>query len=92
MGDRLADNHGKTSRGEANFAAPGASRPNLKDPRVILSFLEADQVVAAKTQTRFGRRPLSVGARAILWGLRIYVVVMMVIVAIAVIHVVHAAR
>jgi hypothetical protein len=68
------------------------AEPNLKDPRVVLSLLEADQVVAAKRQTRFGRRNLSFGARVLLWGLRVYVVVMMVIVFIAVLRALGAVR
>lgn len=74
------------ARGQTEEVAPIATRPNLKDPRVVLSLLEADQVVAAKRQTHFGRRQLSLGVRVMLWGLRVYVVLMMVIVAISVIH------
>ena len=33
-----------------------AAKPDLKDPRVVLTLLEADQVVAAKRRTHFGRR------------------------------------
>jgi hypothetical protein len=61
----------------------------LKDPRVVLTLLEADQVVAAKSQSRFGRRKLSFGTRALLWGLRVYVVAMLVIVLISVLQAVH---
>jgi hypothetical protein len=60
--------------------------PDLKDPRVVLSFLEADQVVAAKQRTHFGRRHLSLGVRLLLWGLRIYVVVMLVVVIVSAIR------
>ncbi len=73
--------------------APGEepiSAPDLKDPRVVLSVLEADQVVAAKQRTHFGRRHLSVGVRIMLWGLRIYVVVMLIIVLISVIDAVRS--
>jgi hypothetical protein len=69
--------------------AASSAQPNLKDPQVVLSLLEADQVVAAKQQTRFGRRPLSFRARLMLWGLRIYVVLMLVIVVISVLHALH---
>ena len=72
--------------------AAAAAQPNLKDPRVVLSLLEADQIVAAKRQTHFGRRPLSPRERVLLWGLRIYVAVMLVIVAITVIQAVGAAH
>jgi len=59
---------------------------------VVLSLLETDQVVAAKRRTRFGRRDLSFGLQALLWSLRIYVVVMLVIVLISVLRAVEAAR
>jgi hypothetical protein len=72
------------------FAASPAT--DLKDPRVVLALLEADQVVAAKRQSHFGRQKLSLAARAMLWGLRVYVVVMLVIVLVSVIHAVHAPR
>ncbi len=65
------------------------AQPHLEDPRVVLSLLEADQVVAAKEQMRFGRQKLSRGVRILLWGLRIYVVVMMIIVLISVLRAVH---
>lgn len=67
-------------------------KPDLEDPEVILSLLEADQVVAAKQQTRFGRKQLSLGARLMLWGLRIYLVIMLVIVAISVIRALHGGH
>jgi hypothetical protein len=72
-------------------AGAGAEKPDLRDPRVVLSLLETDQVVAAKRQSRFGRRSLSPGIEALLWGLRGYVVIMLVIVAIAVIRAMHPA-
>lgn len=66
-------------------AITGVAKPDMKDPRVVLELLEADQVVAAK-QSRFGRRPLSLGISMLLWALRGYVVIMLVIVVIAVIR------
>jgi hypothetical protein len=69
----------------------GAANPDLKDPRVVLSLLETDQVVAAKRQYRFGRRSLSPGIQLMLWALRGYVVVMLVIVVVAVIRAMHPA-
>ena len=69
-----------------------AEQPHLEDPRVILSLLEADQVVAVKERMRFGPQKLSRGVRAMLWGLRIYVVVMLVIVFISAIRAIHAAH
>jgi hypothetical protein len=70
-------------------SAGGPAKPDLKDPRVVLSLLEADQVVAAKRQTRFGRRNMSFGVRALLWGLRVYVVIMLVLVVISVFRALH---
>ncbi len=65
---------------------------SLQDPRAVLSLLEADQVVAAKRRTHFGRKHLSVGTKLLLWGLRVYVVAMLVIVLISVYQAIHAAR
>jgi hypothetical protein len=73
-----------------NSSSLNAQRPDLKDPCVVLSLLEADQVVAAKQQSHFGRRNLSIGMRALLWGLRIYVVIMFAIIAISVVRAIHA--
>lgn len=72
--------------------AAAAEHPDLQDPNVVLSLLEADQVVAAKIRTRFGKRNLSVGARFLLWGLRVYVFVMLVIVLISVIRALHGGQ
>ena len=81
------DTHPKASAAEP-IAAP-AAQPDLKDPHVVLSLLETDQVVAAKQHTRFGRRKLSLGVRILLWGLRIYVVVMLVLVVVSVVRAIH---
>ncbi len=75
---------------ERELAAETAEQLNLKDPGVVLSLLEADQVVAAKRQSRFGPRNLSVGTRILLWGLRIYVVVMLVLVVVSVFRAIRA--
>ena len=72
------------SQGSLEAVAANSAEPNLEDPRIVLSLLEADQVVAAKRQTYFGPRKFSFGVRLLLWGLRIYVVLMMVIVLISV--------
>jgi hypothetical protein len=76
----------------ADAVRTDVSEPDLKDPRVVLSFLEADQVVAAKRQSRFGRRTLSPGARILLWGLRIYVLLMLIIIVISVLRTIHPAH
>lgn len=59
---------------------------DFQDPEVVLSVLEADQVVAAKQQMRFGQRKLSFGTRLLFWALRVYVVVMLVIVLLSVLR------
>ena len=74
-----------------SIAERGAT-PNLKDPRVVLSLLEADQVVAAKQRTHFGRRRLSFTVRMLLWSLRVYVVVMLALVLVSVIRAIHATN
>jgi hypothetical protein len=77
-----------SSRGFESVAE-GVAKPDLKDPQVVLSLLEADQVVAAKQKTRFGRRNMSLGVRVLLWSLRIYVVAMLVLVVVSVIRAIH---
>jgi hypothetical protein len=79
------------TRGFAS-AAERAATPDLKDPRVVLSLLEADQVVAAKQRTHFGRRRLSLPMQMLLWGLRVYVVVMLVLVLVSVMRAIHAVN
>lgn len=88
MGKEQVKNNAEGQR-KASKRKNAEARPDLTDPEVVLSLLEADQVVAAKQQTRFGRRPLGKGMRVLMWGLRIYVLVMMVIVVIAVMHALH---
>lgn len=73
-------------------SAAAATEPNLEDPRVVLSLLEADQVVAAKRQSHFGPRKFSTGVRVLLWGLRIYVILMLGIVLISVFRALEAAH
>ncbi|HXX44529.1 MAG TPA: hypothetical protein VEJ38_07365 [Candidatus Acidoferrales bacterium] len=79
--------------GEKAFesTAGQAEKLDLKHPDAVLSLLEADQVVAAKQRMHFGRRKLSVGVRMLLWGLRIYVVAMLVIVLISAFRAIHSA-
>ncbi len=81
--DHFKKDRARDSQQEIEAAALSA-RPDLKHPQVVLSLLEADQVVAEKQRTRFGRRPLSFRVRLMLWGLRVYVIIMLVIVAISV--------
>lgn len=64
--------------------AANSAEPRLDDPSVVLSLLEADQVVAAKRQTHFGARKFSLRVRILLWSLRVYVILMLVLVLISV--------
>ena len=89
----------KSDYSEVGVGGPGVQpiaadtgQPHLEDPRVVLSLLEADQIVAAKEQRRFGQQELSPGVRALLWGLRVYVVVMMIIVLVSVLRAVHVVH
>ena len=70
-----------------------SERPGAVDlehrPEVVLSVLEADQLVAAKERHRFGRMQLSPGVRALLWGLRFYVIAMIALVLVQVVHAVQ---
>jgi hypothetical protein len=77
---------------ELEAVAARTAQPDLKDPRLVLALLEADQVVAAKRRTHFGQRNLSFGVRVLLWGLRAYVVMMLVIVVISALRAMHALR
>jgi hypothetical protein len=94
--------HSRDAKADAEFANAAenqrdleaaeidAKRLTLKDARAVLSLLEADQVVAAK-RTHFGRQKLSAGTRVLLWCLRVYVVVMLIIVMLSVLHAFHPA-
>jgi hypothetical protein len=77
---------------EINPAVAGARQPDLEDPHVVLSLLESDQLVAAKRRTHFGPRKLSFSIRAMLWSLRVYVVVMMLLALISVLRAAHVIR
>ncbi|HYL46758.1 MAG TPA: hypothetical protein VEU52_07010 [Candidatus Limnocylindrales bacterium] len=70
-----------------NAGAANSTEPRLDDPSVVLSLLEADQVVAAKRQTHFGPRKFSLGTRALLWGMRLYVILMLVLVLVSIFRV-----
>ena len=49
-------------------------------PDLVLSLLEADQLVNAKQHTKFGRAKLTLSVQFLLWGLRFYVIVMVFLV------------
>ncbi|MDE3108956.1 MAG: hypothetical protein KGL02_03345 [Acidobacteriota bacterium] len=81
-----ADARPERIENDAYSAAPG-----IDDPQAVLSVLEADQIVAAKQRMHFGRRKLSRGVSILLWGMRVYVVIMMVLLVISAIRGIHSA-
>ncbi len=83
----------KVGREEARLAREARRREDLQaHPDMVLTLLEPDQVVVAKQRTHFGPRRLTRRHKALLWGLRIYVVVMLIIVLVSVIRAVHTAH
>ncbi len=58
-------------------------------PEAILSVLEEDQLVKAKERIHWGRVRVSPGVRVLLWGLRVYVILMLVTVFIHVLRTVQ---
>jgi hypothetical protein len=87
----LKSDHEGPSENQSSFetAARNTAELNLEDPRIVLELLEADQMVAAKRQTHFGPRRFSFGVRLLLWGLRIYVILMLAIVLVSVFRSLH---
>lgn len=89
---------------ESKSSSPGPRNPHPdagENPSITatpggealaLTVLEADQLVAAKRRTRFGRRLITGKEKALLWGLRIYVVVMLIIVLFSVLEALHRAN
>jgi hypothetical protein len=90
----LDSDYANTAQGQRGLEPTeiASEQLTLKDPRAVLSLLEADQVVAAKRRTHFGRQDLSFGVRILLWCLRVYVVAMLIIVALSVFRAFHAVR
>jgi len=84
--------HKNMSAPELESGEANTNHARMQDPQFVLSMLEADQLVAAKGRTRFGRRRLSLGTKLLLWGLRIYVILMLVIVLISVVRALHGAH
>lgn len=70
----------ETTFGGAAGGGSAVSRPPDQDEHVVLAALEPDQLVAAKRQ-RFGRRRLGMGTRLLMWGLRGYALLMLIVVA-----------
>ena len=68
---------------------PGSNPDGTDRPEAILSVLEEDQLVKAKERIHWGRIRLSPGVRVLLWGLRLYVILMLITVAIHVLRTVQ---
>jgi len=59
------------------------------DDAGVREALEPDQLVAARREP-YGRRQLSRGALAAMWGLRVYAILMVLVVIYSVIQAIHA--
>lgn len=59
------------------------------EPETVLSLLEADQLFAAKQQALLGRARLSPGIRVLMWCLRGYVILMLIVVVVAIVNATH---
>lgn len=67
-------------------AIPGRADDLREHPDLVLTLLEDDQLVSAKQATTFGRMEITPGMNAVLWALRVYVVLMLVIVVVQVVR------
>lgn len=82
----------KPRAGQVDPAEAKNGGAEVDSSQFVLSLLEADQLVAAKGRTRFGKRNLPLGVKLLLWGLRIYVIIMLVIVLVSVLRALHGMR
>ncbi|HEV2357656.1 MAG TPA: hypothetical protein VGZ23_08630 [bacterium] len=94
---RMDAGHGAPGAGHARTAlkAPvSTTDPADVEPRreEVLSVLEPDQLFAAKQHARLGPARLSRGTRVLMWGLRVYVIAMLVIVVVAVMQTLHGGH
>ncbi|HEV2387144.1 MAG TPA: hypothetical protein VGS20_07800 [Candidatus Acidoferrales bacterium] len=82
--------------GEPRRSLPPLAAPDRAEierhPELVMELLEPDQVVVAKRRTRFGRRRLGGGERALLWVLRVYVIAMQLLVLFTVLRAFRAAH
>ena len=58
-------------------------------PETVLSLLEEDQLFAAKQRALLGRARLPRGARVLMWCLRGYVILMLIVVVVAIVNATH---
>lgn len=79
------------------MSSPTTSSHSANEPRphpdhgakLVHAVLEEDQLYAFKQKTRFGRRVLSPKLKVLLWALRIYVLVMLIIVVVEIFRTMH---
>ena len=58
-------------------------------PQTVLSLLEEDQLFVAKQRAQLGRATLSRGTRVLMWCLRGYVILMLIVVVVAIVNATH---
>ncbi len=83
------ERHPDDRRTEGTLHSDPSALDRTDRAKAILSVLEEDQLVRAKERIHWGRIRLTPGVRVMLWGLRLYVIFMLVTV---VIHVVHTVQ
>jgi hypothetical protein len=59
-------------------------------PHTVLSLLEEDQLFAAKHRASLGRARLSLGTQVLMWCLRGYVILMLIVVVVAIVNATHS--
>ncbi|MGA2615862.1 MAG: hypothetical protein ABSG38_20675 [Spirochaetia bacterium] len=55
----------------------------------VLSLLEEDQLFAARQRAQLGRAKLTRGTRVLMWCLRGYVILMLIVVVVAIVNATH---
>jgi hypothetical protein len=81
--------HPKDKRAEGTPRTDPHALNRTDKPDAILSVLEEDQLVKAKERIHWGRVRVSPAVRVLLWGLRVYVILMLVTVFIHVLRTVQ---
>ncbi len=71
--------------------APRHHLPDI-DQEEVLALLEEDQLVAAKEKVHLGRRAFSRSLEVVLWALRVYVVLMLVLIVVRVVQTVSGGH
>ncbi len=69
----------------------GHAHGTTQDDAQVREALEPAQLGAAR-HTPYGRRSLSAGALAAMWGLRLYALLMVLVVIYSVVQAIHAGR